>query len=169
MEKEQIINNLESNIKVFDALCSNITLEQARWKPSTDKWTILEVINHLYDEEQLDFRARVEKLLKNDKDWVPIDPQGWVKSKKYHERDFRSSLKNFITEREHSVKWLRSLNENGWDTPLKHPKLGTFTAYKMLSAWLAHDYLHIRQIMGLLYKYMETVGKNDMIKYAGDW
>jgi len=169
MEKEQIINNLESNIKVFEGLCDNITSEQARWKPSPDKWSILEVINHLYDEEQLDFRARVEKLLKNDRDWKPIDPQGWVTSKKYHEREFRSSLENFIKEREHSVKWLRSLNNEGWDTPLEHPKLGTFTAYKMLSAWLAHDYLHIRQIMRILYQYLEEVGKNDMIMYAGKW
>jgi hypothetical protein len=169
MEKEQIINNLESNINVYDGLCANITTEQSRWKPSSDKWSILEVINHLYDEEQLDFRARVEKLLNNDKDWAPIDPQGWVNSKKYYEREFRSSLDNFIKEREHSVKWLQSLNESGWDTPLEHPKLGTFTAHKMLSAWLAHDYLHIRQIMRILFQYMESVGKNDMIGYAGKW
>jgi hypothetical protein len=169
MEIKQIIDNLESNIKVFEGLCANITPEQAKWKPSEDKWSVLEVVNHLYDEEQFDFRARVEKLLEHDKEWEPIDPQGWVTSKNYYKRDFRKSLKNFINERQKSVLWLRSLKDKGWDIPLEHPKLGTFTAYRMLSAWLAHDYLHVRQIMRLLFQYMQVIGKNDMIEYAGKW
>ena len=169
MNKELIIDNLESNIKVFDGLCANISQELSKWKPSEDKWSVLEVVNHLYDEEQLDFRARVKKLLEHDKDWAPIDPRGWVVSKKYYERDFRKSLGNFIDERKRSIIWLRSLKDEGWDIPLEHPKLGTFTAYKMLSAWLAHDYLQVRQIMRLLFQYMQTAGKNDMIEYAGKW
>jgi hypothetical protein len=39
-------------------LVSRVSDEQARWKPEADSWSILEVVNHLYDEEREDFRTR---------------------------------------------------------------------------------------------------------------
>ena len=44
-------------------LVQHVSQEQASWKPDPGTWSILEVINHLYDEERLDFRARLDSLL----------------------------------------------------------------------------------------------------------
>jgi hypothetical protein len=60
---------------VFKYLFKNISEEQARWKPGADRWSILEVINHLYDEEREDFRKRLALVLDNpDEPWPAIDP-----------------------------------------------------------------------------------------------
>lgn len=56
---------------------------EAGWKPSPDQWSILEVLNHLVDEEALDFRRHLVHILESlDAPWPQIDPQGWVTEKR---------------------------------------------------------------------------------------
>lgn len=49
MSHQQIITHLRVNGDVFKYLFLNLSDEQARWKPGADRWSLLEVINHLYD------------------------------------------------------------------------------------------------------------------------
>ena len=104
------IDRLSKNREVFAGLVGNISLEQARWKPSTDKWSMLEVVNHLYDEEREDFRQRVELTLGDPTlAWPPIDPRAWVGIRRYNERKMESSL-NYLWRNEkfgrHPIKIL---------------------------------------------------------------
>ena len=65
-----IIGRLRANAAVFEALCRNVADEQARWRPSADKWSMLEVMSHLADEEVEDFRTRVDLTLS----WIIVTP-----------------------------------------------------------------------------------------------
>jgi len=38
----------------------------------------------------------------------------------------------------------------------------------ILANWLAHDYLHIRQITRLKYDYLQDI-PNENLSYAGNW
>jgi hypothetical protein len=84
-------------------------------------------------------------------------------------KDFSGTLNEFLDERKRSVDWLNSLNIIDWNIKAVHPKLGEFTAYQMLCSWLAHDFLHIRQILKLKYQLLESGPGKDMLRYAGDW
>ena len=88
MNHQKIIENLRINGHVFKYLFQSVSDEQAQWKPGKDRWSILEVINHLYDEEKGDFRKRLELTLDNPEGpWPPIDPEGWVVQRNYNERN----------------------------------------------------------------------------------
>ncbi|MEE4113522.1 MAG: DinB family protein, partial [Desulfobacteraceae bacterium] len=79
MKHQQIIAHLKVNVDLFKHLFKNLTEEKARLKPSADKWSLLKVINHLYDEEREDFRTRLGLVLSDpDAPWPAIDPEGWV-------------------------------------------------------------------------------------------
>lgn len=169
MKPREIINQLNSNAVVFENLLVNISPEKIYWKPSEDKWCMLEIVNHLYDEEREDFKARLKKILNEDPDWSPIDPEGWVKSRKYMEKDFEVVLKEFLNERKVSVDWLNNLEVPDWNIKAVHPKFGEFHAYPMLCNWLAHDYLHIRQIIRLKYQMLEAGLNSGELDYAGQW
>jgi len=107
MDLEYFIERLSTNREVFQGLVKGTSLKQGRWKPTPDKWSILEVINHLYDEEREDFRQRLNLVLANpEQAWPRIDPQDWVTSRGYNERDLESSISNFLTERQKSLFWL---------------------------------------------------------------
>jgi hypothetical protein len=50
MNHQQIVTHLSVNGDVFKYLFKNLSEEQARWKSCAERWSLLEVINHLYDD-----------------------------------------------------------------------------------------------------------------------
>lgn len=164
-----IINCLQQNKAVFKALLVNIEQETYLWKPAPDKWCLLEIICHLHDEEREDFRARVKHALETpDQPLLPIDPQGWVTKRQYMEQNYAEMVTNFLKERDSSIEWLNSLGTVEWNSTLFHPDLGAMSAWKFLNNWLAHDYLHIRQINRVKYQFLQSSSRENL-SYAGKW
>ena len=165
MDTEYIIKNINANAGVFKALFKDVSDEEAVWKPVPEKWSLLEIVNHLYDEEREDFRARVDSAL-HKKEYGMIDPQGWVSERKYCEREFRVSVNNFLEERRMSVQWLEKLEAPDWELPFEHPKI-KMSAGEMLANWLAHDYRHIEQIVRTRHAYLGSITGDGRLRYAG--
>ncbi len=160
---------MADNAATIKSLAASISDEQARWKPDAESWSILEVVNHLYDEEQYDFRVRLDIILhRPDEPWPPIDPQGWVTEREYNAQDLAASLANFLAEREKSIAWLRSLGEPNMDAFVESP-FGSMTAGEMFAAWVAHDLLHMRQLVELHYAYTQKQLQPYNPRYAGEW
>ena len=169
MDYSKIIDELSRNRNVFRDLLQGVPKELYLWKPAPDKWCLLEIICHLFDEEREDFRARTKHVLETPDDpMTPIDPAAWVKERAYLEQDFEESLENFLKEREASINWLQSLQSPKWDNTYAHPKVGPLTANMFLANWLAHDYMHIRQILRVKFEYLRQLSKENL-DYAGNW
>lgn len=164
------ITQLTASAQAITALVQAASSDQARWHPDPDSWTILEVINHLYDEEREDFRQRVDYILhRPTESWPPIDPQGWVTARAYNQRDLADSLANFQHERDASLVWLKGLSNPNWESVHVHPRAGSMTARDMLGAWVVHDHLHIRQLNELHWQYLATQTQSTSTDYAGGW
>ena len=160
---------LHKNTERINQLVRDVNLNQARWKPDPSSWSILEVINHLYDEEREDFRAHLDLILHYPQDpWTSINPGAWVSERGYNERDLESSLANFLNERRASLTWLEQMENPDWDTQYTIP-IGSMRAGDMFSAWIAHDLLHIRQLVELHYAYLVELAQPYKVDYAGDW
>lgn len=170
MNLEYFTARLSENADTIQSLVRRVAEEQARWKPTPEEWSILEVINHLYDEERQDFRTRLELVLHHpDQPWPGIDPGAWAVERKYNQRDLKESLNNFFKERQHSLSWLAGLSSPAWETCYEHPKAGEISAGDLLASWLAHDFLHIRQLAGLHWEYISFLAKPYSTDYAGAW
>lgn len=173
MEPSEIVARLGANAAVIRSLASEVSDKQARWRPGEGKWSILEVVNHLYDEERDDFRTRLRLTLEDPtQDWPPIDPERWAVEREYNKRDPAESLARFLDEREMSIEWLRGLESPDWRAAHVHPQAGSMTAGKILLNWLAHDLLHIRQLTRLHFEYVqrEALELGPLgLRYAGDW
>jgi DinB family protein len=169
MNLEYFINRFSENRAAFESLLRGVSREQAVWKPAPEKWSMLEVVNHLYDEEREDFRQRLELTLKDPAAaWPWIDPQGWVETRKYGERELGASLDNFLSEREKSLLWLRGLSAPAWQN--RHEReAGILSAGDLLASWLAHDFLHIRQLSRLHWQYLSVIAAPYETTYGGPW
>ncbi|WP_345190456.1 DinB family protein [Algibacter agarivorans] len=169
MTVESIISQLERNRNVFETLLTGMKEDQYFWRPAPDTWCLLEIVCHLFDEEREDFRARVKHTLENpSEELIPINPEGWVVERDYVSKHYKETLKAFLSERDTSIIWLKSLNNKNWELAVKHSVLGDLSAKLFLNNWLAHDYLHLRQIIRYQYFYLkENSGTN--LQYAGDW
>ncbi len=169
IDLEFYTREFRSNSETFEKLLSHINEKQIRWKQDRGKWNLLEIVCHLVDEEREDFRTRLKLVLENPVTPFPsIDPVGWVTLRKYAEQNFKNILQKFILERNHSIEWLTSLSSQKWDNTYVHPTIGPMSAKFILSNWLAHDYLHIRQIIKLKYDYLKEISSQDL-NYAGNW
>ena len=169
MDSDYIIDELERNGSILNEMLGSISNDMKTWRPAEGKWCLLEICCHLYDEEREDFRARTKHVLENPGKHPPkFDPLQWVTERTYMEQDYEKVRNNFISERAISVSWLRSLENPQWQNAFLHPKFGAMSAGLFLTNWLAHDYLHIRQIQALKYQYLaQHFGVP--LNYAGDW
>lgn len=163
-----IIDQLAVNLRTFEAIFSNVPAEQVRWKPEPAKWSLLEVVNHLYDEEMEDFGFRLRSVLEDPKEsWPRIAPEKWVTERAYAQRDYEDSVKRFFEARTKSIEWLRGLSQPDWKSAYEHPEIGPMSAEMILANWLAHDYLHIRQIVVLKLRYLSNLDEEISLEYAG--
>ena len=167
MDIDYFISSLKNSATKIESFLQGVSDEQAQWKPRPEKWSILEVVNHLYDEEKYDFRKRIDLTLHTpDKDWPLIDPEGWVQDHEYYKKDFQLSVKNFILERNRSLGWLGNLSKPDWDQIHQHPVIGPLKAGDLLASWATHDFLHLRQLYGLQAQYLNIIASPYSTKYA---
>lgn len=158
-----------ANLEVFTAL-GHVADEQARWKPAPEAWSVLEVFGHLYDEEREDFRQRVRLTLETPAaDWPAIHPSEWVTERTYNQQEWPAKLVAFVAERQNSLAWLKNLSNPNWESRHTHPQFGSATAGEMLSAWVAHDHLHIRQLNELHWHWLARTAPAEALQYAGGW
>jgi hypothetical protein len=164
------ITHLSQSAKTIQSLVHHVEKEQAVWKPKAGQWSILEVINHLADEETEDFRTRLDLTLNQaNAPWPDIDPQIWAIERDYLHRDLAESLERFLLERDKSITWLKGLTSPNLDQAHVRPSFGVLRAGDLLASWVAHDLLHIRQLTRLHYQWQGKISAPYIISYAGDW
>jgi anaerobic selenocysteine-containing dehydrogenase len=169
MKFETLYQELLLSTEMIRTLLTGIRQEEAQIKPNTDSWSILEVICHLYDEEREDFREHLDFILhRQNEEWHQIDPQGWVMERNYNEQNFAQMQEKFFEERKKSLEWLDSISNVDLET-IHNSDFGAIKAGEMFACWVAHDNLHIRQLVELRRKYIERMSGTYNIQYAGDW
>ena len=169
MEFKTLYQELVDSTEMIRVLIKNIDQEQAQAKPDAESWSILEVMCHLYDEEREDFREHLDFILhRQHEEYHVIDPQRWVKERKYNERNFEEMREKFFAERKQSLEWLIEFSNMDLETTYMS-EYGTVTAGEMFASWVAHDNLHIRQLVELRRHRIENITQPYDIRYAGEW
>ncbi|MCA8961903.1 MAG: DinB family protein [Planctomycetes bacterium] len=170
IEIDPIVRNMTAHLEAFRAIYSAMTAEEARWRPSETEWSSLEILAHLVDEERDDFRTRVDLTLhRPDEPWPPIDPSGWVITRRYAERDLRETWEEFETERARSLAWIAGLEEPDWERSRLHPVAGELRAGDLMASWETHDVLHLRQVVRVRHRFLVARREPYSTRYAGEW
>lgn len=160
-----ITRQLAANAAAIRALTQSIPEEQAAWKPNPETWSLHEVLTHLYNEERLDFRKHLQDILSD-----PIRPWTFDPAELRSTANCRQALDGFSSERDASLAWLAALPAPDWDirTPTPWENI-TLSAGDVLVSWVEHDFLHLRQIIELLYAWNLKQADPYAVQYAGDW
>jgi len=169
MQFETLYQELAHSAEMIRALTAGITQAEARFKPNPESWSVLEVLCHLYDIEREDFRQHLDSILhRPTEEWTPIDPASWVTTRGYNERNLAETLDSFLAERDKSLTWLKSLSTPNWEA--EHiDQFGSIKAGEMFASWVAHDNLHIRQLVELRRGRIVSLAEPFDVGYAGEW
>jgi len=150
---------LRATPAILRGLMSEISDEDARWKPAPDRFSIAEVLAHLSHSEGHCYRARVDKFLSEEMpELEPDDAQMHLEL--YKNADPEEQFGHFKDQRETNIELLRGLPAGTGARKARHPAAGEITLSQMLHEWALHDLGHVRQIAELVRarKYLAGAG-----------
>jgi hypothetical protein len=140
---------LEATPAILRGLMSEISGEDARWKPAEDRFSIAEVLSHLSHSEDHCYRARVDRFLSEEMpEFEPDDAQMHLEV--YKNAEPEKDFGHFKDQREKNIELLRGLPADAGNRKALHRAAGEITLSQMLHEWALHDLGHIRQIAELV-------------------
>ena len=155
---------LEETPGILRGLMRVLTEEDAKWKPSADRFSVAEVLAHLSHSEGHCYAMRVTRFMTEEMpELEPDDAQMHLDL--YRDADAEDSFDHFEDQRVTNVEYLRSLPRAAGERRAMHREAGEITLQQMLHEWSMHDLGHIRQIAELVRarKHWKAAGK------LGEW
>jgi hypothetical protein len=153
------LDMLEATPAILRGLMTEVSEEDARWKPAPDRFSIAEVLAHLSQSEGHCYRSRLDRFMAEERPvFEPDDAQFHLDL--YRNADPEDAFDHFEEQRETNVEYLRSLPPGAGDRVANHLEAGEITLGQMLHEWALHDLGHIRQIAELVRarKYLAGAG-----------
>jgi hypothetical protein len=148
------IDQLSKTPEILGILLDGLSEEEANWKPSPDRWSIAEVVEHLSHVEAHCFRLRLDQMLEQTLPHiVEYDQNVMAASGQYSGRDVEDSFDHWEDQRETNLEFLESLEESAFGREGRHETLGVITVRDLVNEWAFHDMGHIRQVTELIRSY----------------
>src|SRR5512139_2179880 len=150
---------LAATPQILRGLMSEVSAEDARWKPAPDRFSVAEILAHLSHSESACYRMRVDRFLAET--WPTFEPDdAQMYLDLYRNADPEDAFGHFEEQRETNVEYLRDLPSEAGGRVALHREAGQITLNQMLHEWALHDLGHVRQVAELVRarKYLEGAG-----------
>ena len=145
------IDQLAATPGILRALLSGLSEEQATWKPSPDRFSVAEVLEHLSHVEGHGFRSRADQMTGEDNPVLePYDQNALAAEGVYSGRDPEESFAHWEEQRDDNVELLHGLDDSALQRRGRHKEAGEITLSNLIHEWAFHDISHIRQIAELV-------------------
>jgi hypothetical protein len=150
---------LEETPGILRGLMTEISEEDARWKPAEDRFSIAEVLAHLSHSEGHCYRLRIDRFLAEELPAFEAD-DAQMYLDLYRNGDPEEDFSHFEEQRETNIELLRGLPADAGNRRARHSEAGEITLAQMLHEWAMHDLGHVRQIAELVRarKYLAGAG-----------
>ena len=140
---------LAATPEILRALMTELTGEDARWKPGPERFSVAEVLAHLAHSESHCYRMRLDRFMAETRpEFEPDDAQMYLDL--YRGADPEEAFHRFQVRRESNLEFLRDLPDSAGDRVALHREFGEITLAQMLHEWALHDLGHIRQVAELV-------------------
>lgn len=157
-ELKKHLESAEKSPREIAAAVSGLPEKVLKYKPSPERWSILEILGHLVDMETL-YAYRMRQIIA-DKNPVlaPIDQDDWARNLGYMEENPAELVALFGLNRHHNVGLLRRLKPGDLDKSAMHPELNKqVPLWDYVQKMGVHGANHLQQIERLK---REAVGKS---------
>jgi hypothetical protein len=137
----------EQSPKQVAAAVSGLSEGTLRYKPSLEKWSILEVLGHLADIEIV-FAHRFRQMLADNKPVIaPMDQDAWARNLGYMQTPAPEMVALYGLNRHHNVRLLRRLKAEDLGKSAYHPELKhEVTVAEYVEKMRTHGENHLAQI-----------------------
>ncbi|MFS0656317.1 DinB family protein [Bacillus sp. 179-C3.3 HS] len=152
LTKTDIIQSLKQSIRELEELVLTCDVDSFKQAMGESKWSIQQIIGHLYDTEEV-WSKRIEQvILRDDTVFQSYDPEMYVKERAY-ELYTMEELKALINRfKERRSDTLQLLEQGIWDQSGMHPEEGIMTVQMLAETIALHEQHHLSQIKTILSK-----------------
>jgi len=146
-ELKKQLDVAEKSPKQIAAAVSGLPDKTLRYKPSPDKWCILEILAHLVDIE-IAYAYRMRQILADTKPVIaPIDQDLWAKNLGYMQEAPPELVALYGLNRHHTLQLLRRLKPGDLQKSAYHPELKReVTLAEVVAMMGGHGANHLEQI-----------------------
>jgi hypothetical protein len=144
---ERLIDNLRKNSAILSHILQDVAqIDAATWRDGPDGWTVLDVMCHLRDYEDI-FRERGELMMGETIPTFPVyDHLAMVVEREYHAQNLKEVLADFAASREETAVFFTNLSTEAWQRTGNHVEHGVYTMTSLAAHMVWHDSNHIEQI-----------------------
>lgn len=146
-EFKKHLDAAEKSPKEIAAAVSGLPEMVLRYKPSPDKWCVLEVLGHLADVEIV-YGYRLRQMLADTKPVIaPIDQDAWAQKLNYLDSPPSELVAFYALARHHNLRLLRGLDAADLSKSAFHE--GTkrdMTVADLVERMSSHGTAHLQQI-----------------------
>lgn len=137
----------EKSPKEIAAAVSGLPQNVLRYKPSPEKWSVLEILAHLADVEIV-YGYRLRQMLADAKPVIaPIDQDAWTRNLNYPDSPPSELVAFYGLGRHHNLRLLRSLKISDLSKSAFHPEVQSeVTVASLVERMSGHGAAHLQQI-----------------------
>jgi uncharacterized damage-inducible protein DinB len=146
-ELKKHLDAAEKSPKQIAAAVSGLSDKTLRYKPSPDKWCILEILGHLVDVEIV-YAYRMRQMLADTNPVIaPMDQDAWARNLGYTEESAPELVAAYGLSRHRTVQLLRRMQPADLQKSAFHPELkAAVTVAEMVERMAGHGANHLQQI-----------------------
>ena len=146
-ELKKHLYTAEKNPKEIAAAVSGLSEQILRYKPSPDKWCVLEILGHLADVEII-YGYRLRQMLADTKPVIaPLDQNAWTRNLNYLDSRASELVAFYGLGRHHNLRLLRSLKASDFFKSAFHPEMKReMTVADLVERMGGHGAAHLQQI-----------------------
>ena len=146
-EFKKKLNAAEKSPQEIAAAVSGLSESVLRYKPSPDKWCVLEILGHLADVEII-YGYRLRQMLADSTPVIaPIDQDAWTRNLNYLVALPSELLAFYGLARHHNLRLLRTLKPSDLSKSAFHPETQRLvTVAELVERMAEHGIGHLQQI-----------------------
>jgi len=146
-EFKKLLDAAEKSPKEIAAAVSGLSETVLRYKPSPDKWCVLEILGHLADMEIV-LAYRMRQMLADTKPVIaPLDQDAWANHLNYMDSPPAELVAFYGIARHHNLRLLRSVKPSDLSKSAFHPEMQrNMDVAEIVQRIGAHGAIHLGQI-----------------------
>ena len=146
-EFKKHLDAAEKSPKEIAAAVSGLPEGVLRYKPSPEKWCVLEILGHLADVEIV-YGYRLRQMLADTKPVIaPINQDAWARNLNYLDSPASELVASYGLGRHHNLRLLRSLKAPDFAKSAFHPEMQReMTVADLIERMGGHGAGHLKQI-----------------------
>lgn len=143
---ENLTTRYAAQADEMDLLIGSISASDVARQPSENRWSVLQIANHLADAELL-ASVRIRRIITQDraKLWG-YEQETWADRLGYQQRKIETVIARFTLLRRENAELLSSIPNDWWELTGEHNEYGTLSLIQLIQDYVGHTAKHLEQI-----------------------